>query len=424
MQAARRWSLCLCALVAVSAAARDAGAQTSSTATGAQPEAVRVKEAISLSPALVLRAPTAAASKPLPAPQLSNRVEPKTPVTPPAGTVLYRPLTVAQEREVHSVLAKQLKWPEQGGDKNVAMFQGAVQTAQPGQPELTIKAIAAVDAPLRFVPERKLFEGRIQVGFVEIGATQSARPLNGRFAFQVQGPVTPDPDIVETNKTAPPFEVIRVATATPESDVKVTVRSSVNPEGVQLVLQVQRPRLNVSISPARIQGFGLEVADVVVQSNSPPETRGATVLLASDTGRIEPLSFTLDDSGIARATIRSVSTGRATVTASGSPFEPGAGQSVEFVFPWSFLVSALVGGLAGGIVRKGARWRAALSQSATELLVAVLTGAIVFGLFALGVNLFAVSLPQHGGEVLVFVVAALGAFIGTKLLPGAAGSKA
>ena len=46
----------------------------------------------------------------------------------------------------------------------------------------------------------------------------------------------------------------------------------------------------------------------------------------------------------------------------------------------------------------------------------MLAGAVVFGLYALGVNLTGFRLPAQAGEVLVFVVSAVGAFIGTRLL--------
>jgi hypothetical protein len=96
------------------------------------------------------------------------------------------------------------------------------------------------------------------------------------------------------------------------------VRSSVDPDGAQLAIPVERLPLEISISPSHIQGWGLQVADIAVNSmSSSPAARGANVQLSTNLGLVEPLNVTLDDNGTARATIRSVSSGAATVSAEG-----------------------------------------------------------------------------------------------------------
>jgi hypothetical protein len=209
--------------------------------------------------------------------------------------------------------------------------------------------------------------------------------------------------------------VIRVSSNDPGPEVRLTVRSSVNPDGAQLTMKVVRPEIEVRVNPPRIQGLGLETADVVVTSKAPQVTRGLRIQLASDGGRVDPLTVVLDESGIATARIRSAAVGSATVRAEGPVIAPGAQASVAFQTPWRFIGSALAGGLAGGVIRKGASWRTGSRKLALEMLVAVLTGVVVFALFALGVNLLGISLPAQGGEVLVFVVSALGAFVGARI---------
>jgi hypothetical protein len=48
--------------------------------------------------------------------------------------------------------------------------------------------------------------------------------------------------------------------------------------------------------------------------------------------------------------------------------------------------------------------------------LAVICGAIVFALYALGANVIGFKLPGRAGELVVFVVAALGALGGVGLL--------
>ncbi|MFL6197429.1 MAG: hypothetical protein ACJ75H_24800 [Thermoanaerobaculia bacterium] len=62
--------------------------------------------------------------------------------------------------------------------------------------------------------------------------------------------------------------------------------------------------------------------------------------------------------------------------------------------------------------RKGAPWGLLLAR----LGLGLICGAIVFALYALGVNLTGFNLPGRAGELVVFVVAALGALGGVGLL--------
>lgn len=78
-------------------------------------------------------------------------------------------------------------------------------------------------------------------------------------------------------------------------------------------------------------------------------------------------------------------------------------------------MASVIGGLGGGLLKRGMKRSGSSKRLLLELLLSVLTGAIVFGLFALGVNTVGFNLPHNGGEVLVAVVAALGAFVGTRL---------
>lgn len=400
-----------------SAASRAQPQQPAATSlTPQQLQTARIKTSIAQTPAQVVETAESGSTS-IAAPRLKESA------SPAPNALLYRTLTSEQEREVHDLVARQLKWPVDDPEKErrTAVFKGIIQSALGGQGGLTLKAIAAEDAPMRFDPVRKLFEGRIQVGFVELGSS-TEHPLDGNFAFQIQGPVTSDPAVARVTRTAPPFEVIRVSSDDPGPEIRLTVRSTVNPEGAPLTMKVVRPEVEVRVSPPSIQGLGLETADIVVNSKAPQVTRGLRIQLASDGGRVEPLTVVLDDSGIATARIRSSSVGRATIRAEGPVIASGAQANVAFQTPWRFISSALLGGLAGGVMRKGAQWRTGPRRLALELLVAVLTGAVVFGLFALGVNLLGVNLPSQGGEVLVFVVSALGAFIGTRLF-GAAASR-
>jgi hypothetical protein len=200
------------------------------------------------------------------------------------------------------------------------------------------------------------------------------------------------------------------------------VYSTVTHDPVAISVPVELPRLTLTLSPARLQGWGLETSELLIAAADGATAARATVLLAATQGEINPNQVTLDNNGQARAQLRSASIGTATINASWAPFAQ-ASQSVDYEWPLRFLLAAGVGGVVGGVVRRGAKRGASWPRIGLELLVSVSTGLIVLALFVLGVNVLGFALPARGGEVLVFVVSALGAFLGSQLLkPKAAGN--
>jgi hypothetical protein len=295
---------------------------------------------------------------------------------------------------------------------DAAVFEGVVQTTDAEAKELILKAVAFPRAPLRRNPATGRFEGGISVGVIEVDGS-GTRTLAAPVAFQVLGPVATTPDTVSIGQTAPPYRDIQVAADAPDSELRVTVVSNVAPAGEELVLKV-RTSLGVTVTPPRIQGWGLETADVLVSAQAADAARDNTIQLSSTMGRLSATEAALDKGGNAKVSIRSESVGTGKVSVRGGGLDGGS-VDVEYVFPWRFLGAALVGGIVGGLLRKRSRSRST-GAFAKSMGIAVLSAAVVVALYVLGINLVGFALPAHGGEVLVFVVAALGALYGTKLL--------
>ncbi|MGE0669046.1 MAG: hypothetical protein AB7O49_21040 [Sphingomonadales bacterium] len=293
-----------------------------------------------------------------------------------------------------------------------AVFQGVVQTTDTAAKELILKAVAFPRAPLRLNGATGRFEGGISVGVIEVDGS-GTRTLSAPVAFQVLGPVTSAPETVSIDRTAPPYRDIQVAAEAPDAEIRVTIVSNVAPAGEEMVLQV-RPSLGVTVTPPRIQGWGLETADVLVSAQAAEAGRDHRLQLASTLGRLSATEASLGEGGAAKVSIRSESVGTGKVSVRGGGLD-GASADVEYVFPWRFLGAALVGGVVGGLLRKRSRSRSP-GAFAKSIGIAVLSAAVVVGLYVLGINLVGFALPAHGGEVLVFVVAALGALYGTRLL--------
>lgn len=94
---------------------------------------------------------------------------------------------------------------------------------------------------------------------------------------------------------------------------------------------------------------------------------------------------------------------------------------MPFTSPWPFIAAAVIGGLAGAFVRgRGRRhWIKALAVGAVSAVIMTLA-------YAIGIDWPARLLDQAGidyaGEAAVFVLGAIGAWVGISvLLPGRTG---
>lgn len=332
--------------------------------------------------------------------------------------VRFVPLGVEDEAKTRMAVEQQI---QRQVASPVAVFEGAIRTLASNSAELTLKAVALGGSPMRYRPERSRFEGTLNVGVVELGGGRATRQLSEPIVFQVIGAVTAIPELAKAESTAPPYQTITVVSDSADAPVDVQVVSNVTPEGVRLTLPVQ-PALFVRVTPPQIQGWGLETADVLVQSRALGPTTNREVQLSTDGGIVAPTELTLSAAGMGTASIRSVSTGKAVITASGPAFTEASAQ-VEFLFPTRFLAAGILGGLAGGAVRLGVSGRAARRRVLAKLGLSVICGAIVFALYALGVNVIGFKLPGRAGELVVFAVAALGALGGVGLLKTPASQK-
>ena len=357
------------------------------------------------------------AGQPSASPTLSPRINAvqELPQTLRLSEVRFVPLNAEVEARSVQQVQRQVTGP-------VAVFEGAIRTLAIDREELTLKAVVLSGSPLRYLTESRHFEGTLKVGVVALGI-QAPRQLSKPILFEVIGSVATKPKFVTVKSTAPPYQTITVISDSADEPVDVQVVSNVTPEGVKLTIPVQ-PALFVRVTPSRIQGWGLETADVLVQSRALGPKTNRRVQLSTDGGIVTPTEISLSTEGTGTASIRSVSTGKADITVSGPAFPDAPTPApVEFLFPLHFIAAGILGGLAGGALRLGVPRRGAGRRTLAKLGLAVICGAIVFALYALGANVIGFQLPGRAGELVVFVVSALGALGGVGLLKPSAPPK-
>ena len=281
---------------------------------------------------------------------------------------------------------------------------------------------------LRYAPGRGDFAGTILLGLRSETAPASIQRLGREVHLLVTATADSlDSAQVTLDHTNLPYKRIRLVTlSAPPDSVVVRIRTDLDTGAVTIQVPVLRPALALTVSPKRIAGFGLEDATLAIatQAFGRPDTLVVTVTAAR--GKVGTAQLPLGRAGTAVSSIRSRGLGRDTVTATSPPLLPGS-DTVDFVFPWAFLIAAFTGGLVGGLIHQAqARWtgktRARWRAFVTGVLVAALVGIVVAVAYALGINLADIP-PGKAGEALVFVTAALGAIRGvpamTRLMPEA-----
>jgi ricin-type beta-trefoil lectin protein len=262
------------------------------------------------------------------------------------------------------------------------------------------------------------FTAKVSLGVKNVRNLHVQAPLNPAIVMSVFAPST----VPEQIKVARTNELIPVdlEAVNPTSPVHVRIIPSFDPEGTAVDLAVTRGILTLAASPSEIQGFGLETAEVTVMSAGLPNPKGVEVTINSDIGNLGSKVLTLDDQGRASTTLRSIGTGVATMTtvetadvSAAKPFQ------VQFRPPWVFLASALPGGLAGALIRWGAKRESKKPgrHPAADTALRVLAGVVIAAAYAIGINLLGVHPAATAGEALVFVVAALGSYWGLRF-PG------
>jgi len=273
------------------------------------------------------------------------------------------------------------------------------------QPTVTIEGGGLV-----FTAAQSAFTGSIFVGLEEPAAAP-ARALGRRVLLLVTASDgTADPPQVALDHTSLPYKRVRLTASSPTGDTVVLhIRTTFDPDPVNVPVPVLRSVLSLSVTPHRINGFGLEAATVGVRAE--PILPRASVLLTAATGSIAPAVVQLDSSGIATAALRSAGTGLDTVEAKGQSLR-SASATVDYVFPWAFLIAAIAGGLVGGLTRElllvaGAKEGVRFGRFVLGWGAFILIGIVVVAAWAVGIDLLGIRLAAAYGEGLVAVIAAL-----------------
>lgn len=282
---------------------------------------------------------------------------------------------------------------------------------------MVLRPIYATGTRLTFDPSTQRFRGVLLIGLEDSVAPSEFVKLAKPIEFQFPGDAnTMNPGTVTITHTNLPLDsiVVTAPQAAVLDSVLIHIIPQLDPRGVNVSMPVA-PALIFPKGVSQIQGLGLENAAVVIEVVGARVRDPLVVTLTATNGSFESLQVTVGQSGATTARLRSRGTGPVTMSAMASGYVPANG-SVSFVFPWMFLIAALAGGAAGGMikwsngsVRTGA---AAMSMAGRGAAVGIVA-AVVY--YAIRVNLLPVTIDiQYLNEAAVFALALVGGLLGIK----------
>jgi hypothetical protein len=265
---------------------------------------------------------------------------------------------------------------------------------------------------LSYVGARNRFEGKFKVALAYAeGSPRSPLTQEVSIAVTAPGAESLDPEEMRL-QDVDVWHGFGVAVRSPADDYEIVVSAGAKDAGNSVKVPVQRPRVNLAPSVARVTGFGLGTFDVSVSANGIADPAGAVITFQSDGAAFEGgNTITLGADGTGLLKLRSTSSGVATISAM-SPFDASA-VKVEFLQPWLMVLLAGVGGVIGAVVTgKRRRW-----------LTGALIGIALAVLYYVGLDWVSrqtgFTTLAHAGEAVAFALGFLGSIVGVAWIGGA-----
>lgn len=354
---------------------------------------------------------------------VEKMVKTGTPILSSAGTARLDTVTptsrvILDRRQILATVDTQAPVTREASDPS-RLHLPIFGVAEDGGTAREFRVVVEEGLGLQYDHRAGVFSGRIHMGLED--TTHSATD-GGSFdplQLQVFGVDSVHPPVVSLDHIDVPFHPVVIASRTAGDTLQIRVRPRGNP-AVTFGIPVRRVPLRMN--PDRRSAGGLGVDDVTLQLPFPEEFGGDSleVVIEGDGVHASPSRLMLHRGAgtAASSTVRSTGLGRRVITARGPYYTSAVSIDLQFAPPWSFIVSALVGGALAAIVRE--TLRKGPSESRRRPIPTALLGAffgfIVSALLVNGVNVAGIDISVGTSELLVFAIAALGGLGGLEML--------
>ena len=317
--------------------------------------------------------------------------------------------------ETGAILAVRLNEPARqevtAGDlKYVLPYRfGVLQQA--GVPALSLMMVVLIQGgAIEYHPDQQKYLGSLRVGILDEQNPELIQPLQAVTAQFIVDQGSIDPDSIAIETTGLPYKSVTTEAGAVKGDnIGLQVIPSFSPDDpLNITLPVRRPEISILASPESVQGFGLQACRLTVTVSAAYAGAIGKLTLRATKGKLNPEVVEIDAAtGTGTTALYSSGLGNSEVSVLSGDL--AASQTVRFVFPYAFIIAAFLGGLVGAII-KGER---SISKVAVSILIGfVVSIGVVFGLNLIKVNLVDIYATRGFSEALLFLIAALAAFIG------------
>jgi hypothetical protein len=245
-----------------------------------------------------------------------------------------------------------------------------------------------------------------------------ARPLRLQLAPTRGGRISPAQ--IAIAHTSLDYDSVRIES--PDSTF-VRIRTGADPNGIIIPIPVLGISVTMTPQQAAIQGFGLATTDIsVTLPRGMARTDTALVNFSSSGSPVRPEKVRVSGAEGATVRLRSGLPGSNTIRAFIDGVEVGQTEVVSEP-PIAFLVATLLGILLGGAARfVGGKRRKRVKSLPWDIVKGAPFGLLASIAGAVGLDLAQLKLGEPGALPAIMVTAAIGAWLGAKLLDRGAAS--
>jgi hypothetical protein len=272
--------------------------------------------------------------------------------------------------------------------------------------------ILFIDAgPLRYNFETALFEGNVRFLPVEVTDPGKIKPVKKTLSVPEEIIVSFDPESIPLSISEvnwPPREV-SIKARDPRDSLEVRIITMSNPAGYYKSLSIE-PAILISSVRTTIQGMGIQTLPLHITLKGVSKYTPVHVGIESSLGTLDSANLVLNGDKPGKVILRSESVGTIGVKVVNANYRSNA-LVIEAVFPWMFLLLAILGGLIGGLGknllgRRKIAFRSIVLGSIFGLIAA-------FAYWGLGIELIGFSIETRGlNEAMVFGLGLIAGYFG------------
>ena len=238
------------------------------------------------------------------------------------------------------------------------------------------------------------------------------RPLRLQITTTSGGTVTPAAlAIVHTSLD---YDSVRIVS--PDS-TNIRIRTGADPAGILIRIPVRSLTVGMIPQQTSVQAFGLGTTSISVSlPRGVARSDTAVVTFSATKAPVRPASVRLSGGEAATLSLRSGLPGRDSIRAFLDGVQVGE-TFVEFNAPWMFLGATIVGLLLGGSARfVSAKRRKKVRALSWDIVKGAPFGFIAAAASAIGLDLLQLKVDDPGTAIAVLLTAAIGAWLGTRVL--------